>query len=111
MKRNLSLALCLLCLLAARAPAASTAAVRETEADARSAVRHGDYPTAVRIYEDCRTQIPDDPRLLAALGAAYFQNGQSDAGWSDSRPATATRTARWASSSIGKRMMPSVRCA
>ena len=79
MKRNLLLAACFLCLLAARALAAPAAAVREAEADARNAVRHGDYPTAVRIYEDCRTQTPDDPRLLTALGSAYFQNGQSEA--------------------------------
>ena len=49
------------------------------EAEAHNAVRHGDYATAVRIYEDCRTQTPDDPRLLTVLGSAYFQNGQPDA--------------------------------
>ena len=79
MKPDLLFVFCLLCLLAARASAAPTAAVREAESEAHNAVRHGDYPTAVRMYEDCRTQTPYDPRLLVALGSAYFQNGQPDA--------------------------------
>ena len=61
--------------------------MREVEQDARIAVGHGDYPTAVRLYEDCRTQTPDAPRLLAELGAAYFQNGQTDAALSTLRRA------------------------
>ena len=44
--------------------------------DAKDAFRHGDYPTAIKLYEDCRTQTPNDSRLLTNLGIAYFQNDQ-----------------------------------
>ncbi len=70
---------CAVVFLSAHAWAGTPAAVREAEADARDAFRHGDYPTAIRLYEDCLTQTPKDPRLLANLGTAYFQNNQLDA--------------------------------
>lgn len=88
MKRTLVFGLGLVCLLAAGAPAATPAAVREVEQDARQAFQHGDYPTAVRLYEDCLTQTPKDPRLLANLGTAYFQNNQLDAAARTLRRAT-----------------------
>lgn len=65
--------------LPAHAWAGTSAAVLEAEQDARQAFQHGDYPLAIRLYEDCRTQTPDDPRLLTNLGLAYFQNNQLDA--------------------------------
>lgn len=71
-------ALCAVCLWTARAPAGTSAAVREVEQDAQVAFRHGDYPTAIRLYEDCRTQTPNNSVLLTNLGLAYFQNNQLD---------------------------------
>ena len=80
MNRTLALGACVAGLfLSAHARAGTSAAVREAEADARGAFQHGDYPTAIRLYEDCRTQTPDDSRLLTNLGLAYFQNNQLDA--------------------------------
>lgn len=63
-------------LLSAHASAGTSAAVREAEADAQVAFRHGDYPAAIRLYEDCRTQTPNNVLLLTNLGLAYFQNNQ-----------------------------------
>ena len=79
MKRALVLCAGVVCLLTGHALARTPAAVREAEQDADNAARHGDYPTAVKLYEDCLTQTPDDPRLLINLGSAYFQNGQTEA--------------------------------
>ncbi len=76
MKRTLVFGACVATVLSAHARAGVSAAVQEAEADARDAFRHGDYPTAIRLYEDCRTQAPNDPRLLTNLGIAYFQNDQ-----------------------------------
>ena len=85
--RVLVLCACVVCLCTAHARAGTLAAVREVEQDAREAFRHGDYPTAVRLYEDCRTQTPQDAQLLTNLGIAYFQNGQLDAAASTLRRA------------------------
>ena len=76
MKRTLVFGACVAMFLSAHARAGVSAAVQEAEADARDAFRHGDYPTAIRLYEDCRTQTPNDPRLLTNLGIAYFQSDQ-----------------------------------
>ena len=76
MKRTLFLGVCVAGYLSMHARAGTSAAVREAEADAKDAFRHGDYPTAVKLYEDCRTQTPNDSRLLTNLGIAYFQNDQ-----------------------------------
>ena len=74
--RALVLCVCVACLGPAHTQAGTLAAVREVEQDAREAFRHGDYPTAIKLYEDCRTQTPNDSRLLTNLGIAYFQNDQ-----------------------------------
>ena len=81
MKRTLVpvLCACVACLSAVHAAMGSPAAVREAEQDAQVAFRHGDYPTAIRLYEDCRTQTPNNAVLLTNLGLAYFQNNQLDA--------------------------------